>query len=157
VSDDQQNNEQPPTADPEVTGEQSEGADGTNPDDDTQDDDKTTTELKKARTEAAKYRSRLRETEQQLQAANTGLDTARRQVLWDMHTTLLNGQRMSGNQYSIVPQALNDVLGDDVSGFFNDDGGINQTAYKEHLQATLAAKPHLFNKQTTLTQQEINH
>src|SRR5699024_350784 len=96
VSDDQQNNEQPPTADPEVTGEQPDSAEGTSPEGDTQDntetpddeqqtqdDDKTTTELKKARKDAAKYRERLRKTEEQLEATKTGLDTARRQVLWE--------------------------------------------------------------------------
>lgn len=169
VSDEQRTNEQPPAQDTKATVEQPDSAEGTSPEGDTQDntetpddeqqtqdDDKSTAELKKARNEAAKYRSRLRETEEQLEATKTVLDTARRQVLWDIHTTLLNGQRMGGNQYSIVPQALTDVLGDDVSGFFNDDGGINQTAYKEHLQATLAAKPYLFNTQTALTQHELD-
>ena len=113
--------------------------------------------LKKARRDAAKYRERLRETEAQLAALENGLDNARRQVLWDHHHTLLNGYVIGGNKYSIIPSAINDVLGDNVAQFFDPEtGGLNQDAYRQHLQTMMETKPHYFATNTELTQMELD-
>lgn len=113
--------------------------------------------LKKARKDAAKYRERLRETEAQLETLENGLDNARRQVLWDHHHNLLNGYVIGGNKYSIIPSAINDVFGDDVSQFFDTEtGGLNTDAYRQHLQTMLEHRPHLFATNTELTQMEMD-
>ena len=113
--------------------------------------------LKKARKDAAKYRERLRETEAQLETLESGLDMARRQVLWDHHHNLLNGYVIGGNKYSIIPSAVNEVLGDNVSQFFDPNtGALNQDAYKEHLQTMMEHRPHLFATNTELTQMEMD-
>lgn len=113
--------------------------------------------LKKARRDAAKYRERLREPEAQLETLENGLDMARRQILWDHHHNLLNGYVIGGNKYSIIPSAINDVIGDNVTQFFDPNtGALNQDAYKQHLQTMMEHKPHLFATNTELTQMETD-
>ena len=141
------------------------GTDDPDAEQDTEDSDDTEQEgepeenpaLKKARRDAAKYRERLRETEAQLAALENGLDNARRQVLWDHHQPLLNGYVIGGNKYSIIPSAINDVLGDNVAQFFDPEtGGLNQDAYRQHLQTMMETKPHYFATNTELTQMELD-
>lgn len=158
---------EPATDDPDTeqdTDETPADAEDTPADTDDADDDDEQPEtpqddpaLKKARKDAAKYRERLRETESKLETLEAGLDLARRQVLYDHHQNLLNGYTIGGNKYSIVPSALNDVLGDDVSQFFDPaTGGLNENAYRQHLQTMLETKPHLFTTRTELTQMEMD-
>lgn len=163
-TDEQQKDEQQPveatepgTDDPDT--EQADDAEDTEGGDDTEQETEPEENpaLKKARRDAAKYRERLRETEAQLAALENGLDMARRQVLWDHHHTLLNGYVIGGTKYSIVPSAINDVLGDNVAQFFDPEtGGLNQDTYRQHLQTMMETKPHYFTTNTELTQMELD-
>ena len=145
---------EPGTDDPDAEQEEDETADDEEQPSETPQDDPA---LKKARKDAAKYRERLRETEAQLETLESGLDMARRQVLWDHHHNLLNGYVIGGNKYSIIPSAVNEVLGDNVAQFFDPNtGALNQDAYKEHLQTMMETKPHYFATNTELTQMEMD-
>src|SRR5690625_763768 len=147
---------EPATGDPdtEQDTEDAENADDEEQQPETPQDDPA---LKKARRDAAKYRERLRETEAQLETLESGLDMARRQVLWDHHHNLLNGYVIGGNKYSIIPSAINDVIGDNVTQFFDPNtGALNQDAYKQHLQNMIEHKPHLFATNTELPQMETD-
>lgn len=166
-TDEQPKDEQQPVETPEPVTDDSdtEQADDAEDAEDTEGGDDTEQEtepeenpaLKKARKDAAKYRERLRETEAKLETLENGLDMARRQVLWDHHHTLLNGYVIGGNKYSIIPSAINEVLGDNVSQFFDPNtGALNQDAYKEHLQTMMETKPHYFATNTELTQMELD-
>jgi hypothetical protein len=92
-------------------------------------------QAEKASREAAKYRSKAKELEGQLEAATTLLNAARASIIESLNKT-------SGHM--LTPEALRDVLADtDVSQFFTDAGAVDSKSFDTWAKSIVAERPYL--------------
>lgn len=105
-------------------------------------EDSADTEHRNGR-EAAKYRRQLRDTEQQLEAAQAALTAARGQIL----RTALTGHKIDRDTFNV--DALEDS-GLDPAELFNEDGALDQDAVDTAMQQLHETKPYLFTPPTRL-------
>jgi hypothetical protein len=92
-------------------------------------------QAEKASREAAKYRSKAKALETQLEAATTLLNAARASIVESLNKT-------SGHM--LIPEALRDVLADtDVSQFFTDDGAVDSKSFDTWAKSIVAERPYL--------------